>query len=203
MPEDDFFQGRPLARAKAQRAGIPARPIAPPAPPAPPAAAPPPPAPASRPAAPALPPEAAGKVVDVGAKPVVAREATAEGFLRLQPATLATLANGRNPKGDPFPVARVAGILAAKKTPDLVPLCHPVPLTAIEVDLTQEVGGVRARATVRAHWKTGVEMEALAAVTAALLTVWDMTKALEKDDTGNYPDTRIEDVRVVRKTKEA
>jgi cyclic pyranopterin phosphate synthase len=142
-------------------------------------------------------------MADVGGKPVVPREATAEGFVRLQAATLKALRDGTAPKGDPFPVARVAGIMAAKRTPDLVPLCHPIPLTSVEVDLSLEGNGVRGRATVKAEWKTGVEMEALAAVTAALLTVWDMTKALEKDDSGNYPHTAIEGVRVVSKTKGA
>lgn len=185
MPETDPFQGRSLAAAKAKRfTGAPA-PAAPPAPTTP------------KPAA----PEASGRMADVSTKPIVPREAVAEGFLRLKPATLAALRAGALPKGDPFPVARVAGILAAKRTPDLVPLCHPIPLTSVDVDLDAEERGVRCRATVRAEWKTGVEMEALAAVSAALLTVWDMSKALEKDASGNYPDTAIEAVRVLRKTK--
>lgn len=185
--QDDFFKGRALAKAKAQRIGAPALPSAPASSP-PPSAAPP----------------AGGespRVVDVGAKPVVAREAVAEGFLRLQAPTLDALAHGRGPKGDPFPAAQVAGVLAAKATPQLIPFCHPIPLTGIDVRLERLPDRVRAVATVRTHAQTGVEMEALAAVTAALLTVWDMTKALEKDDTGNYPDTRIEGVRVISKTK--
>jgi cyclic pyranopterin phosphate synthase len=203
MPEDDAFKGRALAKSKATRLapklGLPGAipPSAPPARPAPPGSA------APAPVAPARvsSPEAAGRMADVGAKPVVPREATAEGFVRLQAATLKALREGAAPKGDPFPVARVAGIMAAKRTPDLVPLCHPIPLTSVEVDLSLEGSGVRCRATVKAEWKTGVEMEALAAVTAALLTVWDMTKALEKDETGNYPHTAIEGVRVASKTK--
>jgi cyclic pyranopterin phosphate synthase len=142
-------------------------------------------------------------MVDISAKPVVAREAIAEGFLRLQAATLAAIAEGKAPKGDPFGPARIAGILAAKLTPQLIPFCHPIPLAAIEIDLAREREGVRVRATVRTNAQTGVEMEALAAVTGALLTVWDMTKALEKDATGNYPDTAIESIRVVSKTKGA
>ena len=148
-------------------------------------------------------PEAEGRMADITAKPIVRREAVAEGFLRLSPQTLQALAAGTAPKGDPFPAARLAGIMAAKDTPRLIPLCHPIPLTSVEVDLVREERGVRARATVIAEWKTGVEMEALAAVNAALLTVWDMTKALEKDATGNYPDTAIEAIRVLRKTKAA
>lgn len=188
---------RALAKAKAARFSqrLPAASGPPPASPAPAA-------PAAPPAAPPS-PEAAGRMADVSRKPIVPREAVAEGFLRLQPATLRALRDGTAPKGDPFPVARVAGILAAKHTPDLVPLCHPIPLSSVEIDIVMEAAGVRARATVKAEWRTGVEMEALAAVTATLLTVWDMTKALEKDGTGNYPDTRMEDVRVLRKTKGA
>jgi cyclic pyranopterin phosphate synthase len=180
MADDDFFKGRALAKAKALK-NIPA---------APPPAAP-------------LPPEAQGRMVDISAKPAVAREAIAEGFLRLQASTLRALDEGRGPKGDPFPAAQVAGILAAKRTPELVPFCHPIPLAGIDVVLSREAGGVRCRATVRTNAPTGVEMEALAAVTGALLTVWDMTKALEKDSTGQYPGTVIEGVRVLSKQKGA
>lgn len=191
---EDFFQGRALAKAKALKH---------PPPKPPPTAAPlAPEAPASEKPR-ALPPEAEGRMVDITGKPVVAREATAEGFLRLQPATLQALAEGRGPKGDPFPAAQVAGILAAKATPQLIPFCHPLPLSSIDVALAREADGVRCRATVRTDARTGVEMEALAAVMGALLTVWDMTKALEKDATGNYPGTAIEGVRVLSKTKGA
>lgn len=184
MPEDEFFKGRALAKAKAARH-------------APQTATPPADAPRTR----ALPPEAEGRMVDITGKPVVPREAIAEGFLRLTRGTLDALAEGRGPKGDPFPAAQVAGILAAKKTPELVPFCHPLLLASIDVTLARETDGVRARATVRTQARTGVEMEALTAVMGALLTVWDMTKALEKDATGNYPGTTIEQVRVVSKTK--
>jgi cyclic pyranopterin phosphate synthase len=175
MSDEEFFAGRTLARSKATRLA------------------------GGKTAA--LPPEAEGRMVDVSAKPSVAREAIAEGFLRLRAETLRALAEGRGPKGDPFPAAQVAGILAAKRTPELVPFCHPIPLTAIDVVLSREAEGVRVRATVRTNAPTGVEMEALCAVTGALLTVWDMTKALEKDATGNYPGTAIEGVRVVSKMK--
>lgn len=190
MPDKDFFDGRALARSKAQRIG----------------GAPP---PAMRGTGPTTPPdapsspEAEGRMADITAKPIVRREAVAEGFLRLKPGTLQKMAEGALPKGDAFGPARIAGIMAAKNTPQIVPLCHPIPLTSVEVELTREERGVRCKATVIAEWKTGVEMEALAAVTGALLTVWDMTKALEKDSTGNYPDTAIEAIRVLRKTKGA
>lgn len=156
---------------------------------------------AKRFAQPQLPPEAQGKMVDITQKSAVAREATAEGFLRLKPETLRALAEGRGPKGDPFPAAQVAGILAAKDTPRLIPFCHPLALSGIDVVLSSEASGVRCRAVVKTTAPTGVEMEALAAVTVALLTVWDMTKALEKDEHGQYPGTTIEGVRVLSKKK--
>lgn len=200
MSDDDFFKGRALAKAKAERLkqGTPnVKGIAPPTT-APPGTA----AATASPAAPrATHPEAEGRMADISAKPAVAREAVAEGFLRLRASTLRALADGTAPKGDPFPAARLAGILAAKKTPELVPLCHPIPLTAVEVECIREERGVRVRARVKTTAQTGVEMEALAAVTGALLTVWDMTKALEKDATGQYPDTAIEAIRVLQKSK--
>lgn len=142
------------------------------------------------------------RMVEVGEKEIVRREAIAEGFLALRPGTLDAISSHAIPKGDVFEVARVAGLLAAKRTPDNLPLCHPIPLTGAEVHLIAEPSGVRARAIVTATWKTGVEMEALSAVTTALLCCWDMVKALEKDEDGQYPETRIEDVRVIKKVKE-
>jgi len=143
------------------------------------------------------------RMVDVSAKPVVPREATAEGHLRLKPETLAALREGRVPKGDVLATARVAAIQAVKKTPDVLPLCHPIPITGVDVRLTVLDESVHAEVTVRADYKTGVEMEALTAVTLALLTVWDMTKALEKDAQGQYPGTALTGVRVVEKRKGA
>lgn len=200
MTDKEPFQGRALAAAKAKRftGGVPSSAPAPaPAPSSSPSSAP---SPSPSPS-PSSSPEANGRMADVTAKPIVRRVALAEGFLRLQSATLKAIAEGTLPKGDPFAPARIAGILAAKETPRTIPLCHPIPLTSIEVDLVREERGVRCRATIVAEWKTGVEMEALCAVSAALLTVWDMAKAMEKDATGNYPDTAIEAIRVLRKTK--
>ena len=141
------------------------------------------------------------KQVDVSEKPVVLREAVAEGFIRLRKETVSLIRAGKIEKGDVVSVAKVAGILAAKRTHELIPLCHPIPLEAVEVDVIIEDEGVRVRSYVKAHYKTGVEMEALAAVTTALLTVWDMVKKYEKDETGNYPLTRIEEIKVVEKRK--
>ncbi len=105
-------------------------------------------------------------------------------------------------KGDPFPVAEVAGILAAKRVSELIPLCHPIPLTKVDVSFRIGEDHVEARCRVVADYKTGVEMEALTGVTVALLTLWDMVKYLEKDEEGQYPTTRITEVRVVEKRKE-
>lgn len=141
-------------------------------------------------------------MVDVGGKPAVFREAVAEGFIKLRAGSVQRISSGGVEKGDVFGVARVAGVLAAKRTSELVPLCHPLRLTDVDVGLEVVEGGrVRAEATVRAVERTGVEMEALVAVSVALLTVWDMVKRYEKDEAGQYPVTRIEGVRVVRKVK--
>jgi cyclic pyranopterin phosphate synthase len=121
-------------------------------------------------------------MVDVGGKDVTAREAVAEGLIRMQPQTLKLIVEGSHKKGDVFAVARVAGIMAAKKTAELVPLCHAVPISAIEIDLTpdEKQSAVRCRATVRTQAQTGVEMEALTAVEIALLTIYDMCKAVDR-----------------------
>jgi cyclic pyranopterin phosphate synthase len=119
-------------------------------------------------------------MVDVSAKPVTRREAVAEGCVRMLPDTVRRIADGTMPKGDVLAVARVAGILAAKRTPELVPLCHPLPLTSVEVELTPEANGVRIRSRVAVDGRTGVEMEALTAVAVAALTLYDMCKAVDR-----------------------
>jgi cyclic pyranopterin phosphate synthase len=120
-------------------------------------------------------------MVDVGDKQITAREAIAEGFITLSPDAYDTLCAGRLKKGDALAVAQLAGISAAKRAAELIPLCHPIPLTGVKV-LVEPAGAqrVRAWARVRCDWRTGVEMEALTAVTAALLTVYDMVKAIDK-----------------------
>ena len=142
-------------------------------------------------------------MVDVSAKPEVNREAKAKGTIKLKSETLRLIREGKVEKGDPFEVAKVAGVLAAKSTSSLIPLCHPLPLTSVEVKL-RIVGDseVEAEATVKTRAQTGVEMEALAAAATALLTVWDMTKQYEKDADGQYPSTSIQNLHVVRKVKE-
>jgi len=142
-------------------------------------------------------------MVDVTAKPEVYREAKAKGTIKLKPETIRLIREGKVEKGDPFHVAKVAGILAAKNTSSLIPLCHPLPLTGVEVKLLiVDDSKVEVETTVKTRAQTGVEMEALAAAATALLTVWDMTKQYEKDADGQYPSTSIQDLHVVRKVKE-
>jgi len=121
-------------------------------------------------------------MVDVSAKGVTAREAVARGEVTMQAATLAAIAAGGVPKGDVLAVARLAGIMAAKRTADLIPLCHPLPLSHIDVELTPDPGGSRVRieSRVRVEARTGVEMEALTAVAVAGLTLYDMCKAIDR-----------------------
>jgi cyclic pyranopterin phosphate synthase len=134
-------------------------------------------------------------MVDVAAKPVTAREAVARGEVKMKPATLRAIDAGRTKKGDVLAVARVAGILAAKRTHELIPLCHPLPVESIELDCNRD--GARSaivvEARVRVVAKTGVEMEALTAVAVACLTIYDMTKAMDRGMT-------IGRIRLMRKT---
>ncbi|MDJ0868532.1 MAG: cyclic pyranopterin monophosphate synthase MoaC [Myxococcota bacterium] len=122
------------------------------------------------------------RMVDVGEKPVTRRECVARGAVQMAPETLALVTEGRNPKGDVLAVARLAGVQAAKRTADWIPLAHPVPLDVVEVELVPEPEASRIviEASVRAQARTGVEMEALVAVAAAGLTVYDMCKAVDR-----------------------
>ena len=139
-------------------------------------------------------------MVDVGAKPVTARQALAEGFVQMHPATLRAIAEEKVPKGEVLNTARVAGILAAKRCGELIPLCHPLPLESVEVDFDvpelepDGQGPVRlhVKAVARITAKTGVEMEALTAVSVACLTIYDLIKAVERG-------VRIEGIHLVRK----
>jgi len=141
-------------------------------------------------------------MVDVSGKSEIYREATAMGKIRLRPETIGLIRDGRIAKGDPLYTAKIAGILAAKKTSDLVPLCHPLPLTNVDIDAkVSSDTTVEVIAVVKTRAQTGVEMEALTAVSVGLLTVWDMTKQYEKDAAGQYPSTAIEDIHVVKKLK--
>ena len=140
-------------------------------------------------------------MVDITDKPPVFRTATATGCIRLKRSTVEAISSGNIKKGDVLTVAQLAAILAAKDTPRSIPLCHPIPLTGLDVNFELEGDLVRATVRVTSLGKTGVEMEALTGVSAALLNVWDMVKYLEKDETGNYPNTQIEMIRVAEKRK--
>jgi cyclic pyranopterin phosphate synthase len=137
----------------------------------------------------------AARMVDVGAKSISRREATATGFIRLQPATLDLIRRDAVAKGDVYAVARVAGIQAAKLTSSLIPLCHQLPLSSVRIDFTPEIDGITLTTNVRTTAQTGVEMEALTAATIAALTLYDMLKAV---DTSMV----IEDIRLLSKSKE-
>jgi cyclic pyranopterin phosphate synthase len=142
-------------------------------------------------------------MVDVTAKPEVYREATAKGTIILRHETVKLVKAGKIEKGDPFCVAKIAGISAAKGTSSLIPLCHPLPLTNVEVCIRiVNDSEIEVEATVKTKAQTGVEMEALTAVSVALLTIWDMTKQYEKDSQGQYPETAIKDIHVIHKIKE-
>jgi cyclic pyranopterin phosphate synthase len=135
----------------------------------------------------------AARMVDVGGKPATAREAVATGRITMSAEAARAIRAGNVAKGDVLAVARVAGIMAAKRTAELIPLCHPLPLTRVAIDLTPDDGGVTVTATAATEGKTGVEMEALTAASVALLTLYDMAKAIDKRMT-------IEHVRLTRKT---
>lgn len=139
--------------------------------------------------------------VDISGKRAVRRRAVARGFIKLRPETIERIRSGEVEKGDPLQIARVAGINAAKLTPLLLPLCHPLRIEHASVDLEIKDCGVEVVATVTATEKTGVEMEALTAAAIALLNIWDAIKAYEKDERGQYPETLIREVRVVEKEK--
>jgi cyclic pyranopterin phosphate synthase len=141
------------------------------------------------------------RMVDITEKDVVFRMATAEGFIKLGEDTVKAIKENRVAKGDVLTTANVAAVLAVKITPELIPMCHPVPITSVALDFNLENDGVRVTCRVKCSAKTGVEMEALTGVAVALLTIWDMVKSMEKVN-GQYPNTAVKDIRVVKKVKE-
>lgn len=143
------------------------------------------------------------QMVDVGNKEDQIRTAKATGRIILRQETIQKIRSNSIEKGDVTSCAQVAGILSAKKTSEIIPLCHPIPITNVTVKLEIEGNEVVITSEVSAIAKTGVEMEALTAVSSALLTVWDMTKKYEKDEKGQYPSTIITGIRVLRKAKES
>ncbi len=141
-------------------------------------------------------------MIDITLKNEVYREATAEGIIRLRRETVRRIIEGRVEKGDVFTISKIAAINAVKKTPELIPLCHNIPITHVNVEfkiLDEE--HILCRVTVKTTAKTGVEMEAITGVSVALLNVWDLVKKYEKDEKGQYPITRIESIRVTSKIK--
>ena len=142
-------------------------------------------------------------MVDMTSKPESYREATAKGRIKLRAETVKRIKEGKIEKGDPIFTARIAGILAAKNTSSIIPLCHPIPITNVKVDVRAAGSNmVEVESTIKTKAQTGVEMEALLATAVALLTIWDMTKQYEKDASGQYPHTAIMDIRVTSKVKE-
>lgn len=138
-------------------------------------------------------PESDARMVDVTAKDVTTREAVASGFVRMAPSTREAITEGRLQKGDALETARIAGIMAAKKTSELIPLCHPISVGAVEVAFDERDDGIGIVASVRTNERTGVEMEALTAVSVAALTIYDMVKGVERG-------VEITDVRLLRKS---
>ncbi len=142
-------------------------------------------------------------MVDISQKEIIKRYAKATGRIRLSPTTLKKITEGKVEKGNVLSTARTAAIFAVKRTPDLIPMCHQIPITAVDVEFDVREGYVNATVKVSSVGKTGVEMEAVTGVSVALLTIWDMVKSAEKDETGNYPSTYMEEIRVIEKTKKA
>ena len=142
------------------------------------------------------------KQVDVSGKPMVRREAVARGFIKLKPETIRMIREGRVEKGDPLQVAKLGGINAVKFTPILLPLCHQLKIDNVAIETRLMDDGIEVLAKVKAFERTGVEMEALTAVSIALLNIWDVVKAYEKDERGQYPETEITGIKVLEKLKE-
>ncbi len=140
-------------------------------------------------------------MVDIGDKPDLARRAVAEGEIHLRHETLEAIENKKIEKGEVLGTARIAAIMAIKNTSSVIPMCHHIPVNSIDVRFEKGDGVIKVIVEVKSSGKTGVEMEALHGVSVALLTIWDMVKSAEKDDTGNYPFTRINNIRVLEKQK--
>ncbi|OPY20330.1 MAG: putative cyclic pyranopterin monophosphate synthase accessory protein [Methanomethylovorans sp. PtaU1.Bin093] len=140
-------------------------------------------------------------MVDISSKDIVDRRATAVGEILLSDRTIERIKNGTIEKGNVLATARTAAILGVKRTAEMIPMCHQIPITSVDVNFSFREGAIVATVEVRSVGRTGVEMEALTGVSIALLTVWDMVKSAEKDDTGNYPNTSIKNISVLEKIK--
>jgi len=142
-------------------------------------------------------------MIDISSKDVVERTATASGEIKLKESTLDTIKRKETKKGDVIETARIAGMQAAKRTWDTIPYCHQIPISSVNLEFNTQRDSIKVRCSVKAVYKTGVEMEAISCVQASLLTIWDMVKYLEKDENGQYPETQIRYVKVDRKEKVA
>ncbi len=140
-------------------------------------------------------------IIPIGHKPIVSRSAVATGILDLSADSADAIRNGLVNKGDVLEASMVAAIQAVKETPRSIPHCHIIPIEGCSVIWNWEGNSLRCTVTVSAHWKTGVEMEALCGVSTGLLCAWDMVKSLEKDEEGQYPSTQIREIQVVQKRK--
>jgi cyclic pyranopterin phosphate synthase len=142
------------------------------------------------------------KMVDISEKEPIVRIARARGRIKLRESTIKRIVEGKIEKGDVITVAKLAAIQAVKKTPEIVQLCHPIPIENVDVEVKLKENYVEVEVEVKAIAKTGVEMEALSGVSAALLNIWDMVKKYEKDEMGQYPSTVIYDISVLEKRKD-
>jgi cyclic pyranopterin phosphate synthase len=140
-------------------------------------------------------------MVEVGDKPDLRRTAIARGRIKLQKDTIKLIEQGELKKGNVLVTAQIAAIQAVKSTPQIIPLCHSIPITGVEIEFEMTKEHVQVAVEVKSNGKTGVEMEAITGVSAALLTIWDMVKSVEKDENGQYPSTRISDIEVIKKEK--
>ena len=141
------------------------------------------------------------KMVDISKKDDVERFCVAEGYIKLKPETIKLIKEHKIKKGNVLTTAQIAGILAVKKTYELIPMCHPIPITSINIDFEIFENKIKAICSVKTTYKTGIEMEALTGVSIALLTIWDMVKSAEKDGDGQYKTAEIFGIRVVKKIK--
>ncbi|MFW6040217.1 MAG: cyclic pyranopterin monophosphate synthase MoaC [Thermoplasmatota archaeon] len=140
-------------------------------------------------------------IIDIGDKENIYREAEASGKIKLSKESLDAIEEGTVKKGDPIQVAEISAIQAVKKTPGNIPHCHPIPIDGVDVSFEKSDDSIKITCRVSSIYKTGVEMEALSGVNAALLTIWDMMKYLEKDEEGQYPETEIMNIKVTKKIK--
>ncbi len=140
-------------------------------------------------------------MIDISGKEPVQREAVAEGLIYLKRSTIDQIRKGKIKKGDVGEAAKIAGVIGAKMTPQIIPYCHSIPIESVQNEVDLMADRIRVKCTVKGTYKTGVEMDALSCVNSMLLTIWDMVKYLEKDEEGQYVHTRISGVRVLEKKK--